>query len=76
MLDWTEKFIKSNMNTLGYYANISKLKTNADKPKTVLVWMYEMKISNLKFCPEFDLQWDSDSFKVLSIKLDNLNNLL
>lgn len=75
ILDGTQKSLESCMNVLQFYAEASGLYINMDKTK--VVWIGSEKNSNVKFCEEYNLCWESNEFVVLGVKFPkNLDDIV
>ena len=61
------------MKVLKLYAKASGLCVNIDKTK--VVWIGSMKNSNVRFCENYDLQWEKNEFTVLGVRLKKKKNL-
>ena len=75
ILDATEKSLKTALNIITYYSKFSGLSMNNDK--TRVIWLGSMKNSPLKFCQEYNLNWEQGHFTVLGVKFSlNLTEMI
>lgn len=65
LLDGSEKSLVESINILKFYAKASGLHVNIDK--TNAVWIGSMKNSPVELCPELNLNWEREAFKLLGV---------
>ena len=74
-LDGSFGSLDNCMKVLKLYANASDLCVNIDKTK--VVWIGSMKNSNVRFCENYDLQWEKNEFTVLGVRFTkNLKDMV
>ena len=67
-IDGSRESLVNCIKILKLYVNASGLCVNIDKTK--VVWTGNRKSSNIRFCDEFNLQWETE-FNVLGVKFTN-----
>ena len=75
ILDGSLESLDNCMKVLKLYAKASGLCVNIDKTK--VVWIGSMKNSNVRFCENYDLQWEKNEFMVLGVRFTkNLKDMV
>lgn len=66
LFDVSERSLRHSLLTLKLSASFSGLNINVEK--TRIVWIGSIKGSNRKFCEQYDLCWEKETFSVLGVK--------
>ena len=75
ILDGSLESLDNCMKVLKLYAKASGLCVNIDKIK--VVWIGSIKNSNVRFCENYDLQWEKNEFTVLGVRFTkNLKDMV
>ena len=64
-LDGSESSLRSTLNILHKFYEMSGLKINKENPKAL--WIGSMSMSGLKLCQAFRLDWDQGSIKIIGV---------
>ena len=75
ILDGSKQSLEQALIVLKFYANISGLGVNFDK--TSVIWFGSMKHSEITFCDEYNLHWETGNFTLLGITMStNLEQIV
>ena len=75
ILDGSKQSLEQALIVLKLYANISGLCVNVDK--TSVIWFGSMKNSEITFCDEYNLHWETGKFTLLGITMStNLEQIV